>query len=86
MSKRSRWQLVSNDSVWMFPADIQLSTVELPTIMLSELFNEQFESCLFFINGNSEVIARYATQEDAIKGHELFEKEYGLRRCEKLKI
>jgi len=89
MINRKRWQIVSDDSVWMFPPDTVLSTVELPIIPLSEdqeLYNEKFESCLFFINGDSEVIARYATKEEAIEGHVELEKKYRLKRCTKLKV
>ena len=81
--RKKRWQIVSDDSVWMFPADTQLSTVSLPV----EIYPDTpYESCLFFINGESDVVARYATQEDAIAGHVELEKKYGLKRCTKLKI
>lgn len=78
-----RWQIVSDDSVWMFPADVQLSTVELNREIYK---NTPYESCLFFINGDSDVVCRYKTQEEAIAGHIELEKKYGLKRCLKLKI
>ena len=81
----NRWRIVSDDKVWMFPADITLSTVELPKVMFedgTELYGDRlYESCLFFINGDSDVVARYATQEEAIAGHVELEKKYGLKRC-----
>jgi hypothetical protein len=80
--KRNRWQIVSDDSVWMFPADVQLSTVELNR----ELYETPYESCLFFINGDSDVVRRYKTLEDAVAGHVELEKKYGLKRCTRLKI
>lgn len=83
MTKHNRWQIVSDDSVWMFPADTQLSTVSLP---ISHYPNEPYESCLFFANGDSDVVARYKTLEEAIAGHVELEKKYGLKRCSKLKI
>ncbi len=90
MINRKRWQIVSNDAVWMFPPDTQLSTVELPTIELGEddyLYKDApYESCLFLANGDSDVIARYSTQEEAIAGHVELEKKYGMKRCLKLKI
>lgn len=86
MSRRTRWQLVSDDSVWMFPADVQLSTVELDFGRLLGLDDYNYESCLFFINGDSDVVARYATKEEAIVGHTELEKKYGLKKCAKLKI
>ena len=86
----NRWRIVSDDKVWMFPADITLSTVELPKVMFedgTDLYGDRpYESCLFFINGDSDVVARYATQEEAIAGHVELEKKYGLKRCSKLKI
>lgn len=90
MIKDKRWQIVSDDSVWMFPAEVQLSTVELPRVTFedgSDLYGDRpYESCLFFANGDSDVVARYATQEEAIAGHVELEKKYGLKRCSKLKI
>lgn len=71
------WQIISDDSVWMFSPNIQLSTVRLPYV-----FDEfEFESCVFFDNGNSEVVKRYKTQIEAIEGHTELEKKYGLKRC-----
>ena len=88
--KHNRWQIVSDDSVWMFPADVQLSTVQLPKIELEgagDLYDgTPYESCLFLANGESDVVARYATQEEAIAGHIKLEQKYGLKRCSKLKI
>lgn len=85
-----RWQIVSDDSIWMFPADVTLSTVELPKIMFDDgmdLYGDTpYESCIFFANGESDVVARYATQEEAIIGHIELEKKYELKRCAKLKL
>ena len=83
MMRRNRWQLVSDDHVWMFPPDLSLSTVELDSRIYKDT---PYESCVFFANGDSDVVARYATQEDAIAGHEELEKKYGLKRCTKLKV
>ena len=81
----NRWRIVSDDKVWMYPADITLSTVELPKVMFedgTDLYGDRpYESCLFFINGDSDVVARYATQGEAIAGHIELEKKYGLKRC-----
>ena len=80
---KDRWQIVSDDSVWMYPPDVSLSTVEL----ISNFYGDTpYESCIFFANGDSDVVARYATQEQAIAGHVELEKKYGLKRCSKLKI
>lgn len=85
-----RWQIVSDDSVWMFPADVTVSTVELPKITFDDgkdLYSDTpYESCLFFINGDSDVVARYATQEEAITGHIELEKKYGLKRTNKFNL
>lgn len=84
--RKKRWQIVSDDSVWMFPADVQLSTVELQKLGIGYYDEQPYESCIFFSNGNSDVIRRYATQEEAVAGHVELEKKYGLKRCIKLKI
>ena len=88
--KDNRWQIMSDDSVWMFPADITLSTVELASLILEDDWSPYkdapYESCLFFANGESDVVCRYKTQEEALAGHVRLEKKYGLKRCTKLKI
>jgi hypothetical protein len=88
-NRRNRWQIVSDDSVWMFPPDTTLSTVELPVLTVGDwaLYEgTPYESCIFFANGDSDVIARYKTKEEAIAGHVELEKKYGLKRCSKLKM
>lgn len=81
----NRWQLISDDSVWMFPPDIALSTVQLASSWQYDV-PYKYESCLFFSNGNSDVVARYNTQKEAIAGHRVIEKKYGLKKCLKLRI
>ena len=88
--QKDSWQIISDDSVWMFPADTQLSTVELPKMPFGDGFdlygNTPYESCIFFANGESDVLKRYDTKEEALAGHVELEKKYGLKRCSKLKI
>ena len=75
--RKKRWQIVSDDHVWMYPADVSLSTVELD----SRIYDDTpYESCVFFANGDSEVLARYKTQEEALRGHIELEEKYNLKR------
>ena len=74
--KRNRWQLVSDDHVWFYPPDISLSTVEI----MSFNAHDRYESCLFYANGDNEVVAAYPTKEEAIKGHIELESKYKLKR------
>lgn len=72
-----RWQICSDDHVWMFPAEVSLSTVELN----GEIYkNAPYESCIFYANGDSDVVTRYVTKEEAIAAHERLEKKYKLKR------
>lgn len=80
MMRKNRWQLVSDDHVWMYPADISLSTVELDSRVYKDT---PYETCVFYANGESEVLKRYATKEDAIVGHLEYEREYNLKRISK---
>lgn len=81
--EEKRWQLVSDDHVWMYPADRTLSTVELN----GDIYRPApYESCWFFATGDSDVITRYVTKEAAIAAHERLEKEYGLKRIESFQI
>lgn len=73
-----RWQIRSSDKVWMFPADTVLCTTEMPSFLDLEY---KYESCIF-TREDSEVLDRYQTLEDAIKGHELLEAHYELKREE----
>ena len=76
MNRKNRWQLVSDDHVWFYPPDISLSTVEL----ISNYHTDSYETCIFYSNGNSEVLKRYMTQEDAVLGHIEYERQYNLKR------
>jgi hypothetical protein len=72
-----RWQICSDDHVWMYPADVSLSTVELNR----EVYEDTpYESCIFYANGESEVLKRYKTQEEALCGHIELENKYKLKR------
>lgn len=75
-----RWQICSDDHVWMYPADVSLSTVELNR----EVYEDTpYESCIFYGNGDSEVLKRYKTQEEALLGHIELEEKYKLKRISK---
>jgi len=72
-----RWQIVSDDSVWMFPPDVTISTVELNR----ELYKlSPYETCIFFAHGDSDVVERYDSQEEAEIGHMKYEKKYKAKR------
>ena len=74
---KNRWQICSDDHVWMYPPDVSLSTVELE----GEIYkNTPYESCIFYQNGDSEVVKRYKTKEEAIQGHIDLENKYKLKR------
>lgn len=78
---KKKWQIVSNDQVWFYPPDIQLSTCEVISF-----FGKPYESCLFYSNGDSEVIREYETKEEATAGHVELEKKFKLKRCKELKL
>jgi hypothetical protein len=78
--RQKRWQLVSDDHVWFYPPDISLSTVELASFVY---INTPYETCVFYANGDSEVLNRYATQEEAVLGHIKYEQQYKLKRISK---
>jgi len=78
--KSKRWQLISNDQVWMFPVELELRTTEMPEELL-DIITYRYESCIFRAR-DSEVLNRYLTKDEAIIGHRTLEKEYGLKRVE----
>ncbi len=80
MMRKNRWQLVSDDHVWFYPPDISLSTVELDS---SIYFKTPYETCVFYANGDSEVLKRYQTKEDAARGHIEYERQFKLKRISK---
>jgi len=77
MMRKKRWQIVSDDHVWFYPADISLSTVELDSFAYKDT---PYESCIFYANGESEVLARYKTKKEAIAGHIKLSNKYELKR------
>lgn len=80
-----RWQLISRDTDDLFGIlrgnETWLSTVELPNFGFPgddpRHATYRYESCIF-IGDNSEVIQRYRTRDDAIKGHARLAKKYKL--------
>lgn len=75
-----RWQIVSDDHVWFYPPDVSLSTVELNSSVYK---HNPYETCIFYANGESEVLERYETKEDALRGHIEYEQKYNLKRISK---
>ena len=65
---RKQWQLIDRFS------RTEVSTVELPGILD---LGHRFETCVFFRNGSSEVVARYDTQAAATEGHKAACARYG---------
>ena len=77
MMRRNRWQIVSDDHVWFYPPDVSLSTISLDT---TAYIHAPYESCIFYANGDSNVLRRYNTQEEALLGHIELEAKYKLKR------
>lgn len=76
----SRWQIVSDNSELFREATTCLSTIELPGILGMGIDSRDylFESCLFFKDGESDVLARYQTQAEANEGHHRLCREHKL--------
>ena len=53
---QNQWQMKTT-----LPNGNELSTVQLP--------NRQYESCWFYANNTSEVVAVYRGREEAVAGH-----------------
>ena len=49
----------------------RIGNKEISTVLLYRFDNEPktWETCIFEDNGNSDVVARYATEAEAITGH-----------------
>lgn len=73
---KQTWQLISDNAGWIRPASVVLSTVEMPKIKGVD-FGYRYESCVFRL-GDSEVLARYDTLRDAVRGHHDLTSELGL--------
>lgn len=59
---KNQWKLRTH-----FPNGDVLSTVQLPLLM--GYLNPEWESCFFYESQESQVVARYASEEEAIEGH-----------------
>ena len=53
----------------------ELSTIELPPLYVYN-GNKVWESCIFYANGYSEVVRRWASEDAARQGHEKMIVEY----------
>ena len=60
--------LISNNGGVFQKSTLELSTVQMPSPLIDRL-GYTYESCLFVIGGNSEVLARYDSHLDATQGH-----------------
>lgn len=67
-----RFQMLSDNGTFFKEATITLSTVRLP-------LSKMYESCVFFADGNSDVLERYASQLAAARGHIRLSKELGVK-------
>lgn len=55
----NQWKVLT-----VLPNGTEVSTVELPT-----MFGPVWETCLFYTNDLSNVVAQYSSIEAAVKGH-----------------
>jgi len=55
----NQWKVLT-----VLPNGTEVSTVELPT-----MFGPVWETCLFYTNDLSNVVAQYSSIEEAVKGH-----------------
>ena len=69
------FHLISDNVRWYRAATVRLSTIELPL----DLDGNGYESSIFYAHGDSEVVRRYATMADAIKGHRELETIFGVK-------
>lgn len=76
-----RWQLISRDPDDLFGAirgdAVWLSTVELPYFGIGP--NEMRYETALYKNEEWDILKRYKTKAEAIKGHEFLAKKYRLR-------
>jgi hypothetical protein len=75
--KKTTFQLITDNGLSFLgrvkkEPTMSLSTVELP--------NGQYESCIFYSDGNSEILDSYDTRSKAIIGHFELEKQFKLSR------
>lgn len=64
----NRWQMITRD----IRTDRELRTTEMPDLAAWGLpgLGYRFESCMFEPDGDSDVLCRYDTQEEAEAGHQ----------------
>lgn len=69
----NRWQIKSLDT----RTGNELFTTEMPRVEDFGLpgLGYRYESCLFYADGDSDVLARYDTQEEALLGHQRLMRE-----------
>ena len=57
---RDQWQVLTR-----LPNGNEISTVKLP----EQFYDNQWETCVFYAEGSSNVVAVYDSVEEAVKGH-----------------
>ena len=78
------WQMISDNGSLLRAPTAELRTTEMPNLRRLGIpdveFGYRFESCMFFGNGNSEVLDRYQSQIEAFEGHRRLCAQHGLTR------
>jgi hypothetical protein len=82
VEKMQHWRLLSDNGNLIHQPTAQLSTVAMPftSPWLLHDFGYAYESCIFYLDGNSEVVARYNSELDAAAGHHQLCRHHGLTR------
>ena len=76
---KTNFQMINDNAGIFMPASISLSTVELPR-EIHRITEYRYESCLFYANGDSEVISTYNSLAESVEGHLKLSRKYGLTR------
>lgn len=81
----SAFHLEATNGGWFKSYTLRLSTVDLCNHVRTkraeflQRLGYRYESCLFVSGGDSEVVGKYKTMTDAVRGHARLMKEYGLK-------
>lgn len=70
--------LISNNGGAFRVPSVELSTVQMPSSLVDSL-GYMYESCLFVIGVNSEVLARYDSLSEAVQGHHELSLKHNLK-------
>ncbi len=73
------FRLISDNGGWLGGATVRLITSEFPRPAgITGLNMPNYETCVFYADGENDVLSRYTTRAAAMSGHGIYTRQFHL--------